>query len=233
MQELTIGRDGHLNVLKISSNGKSVNGEPVPRSVSRTHCKLILKDDGTATIVNINPNNVTFVNGIPIQKKDIYGNDTVELGGDRYKLNLAPFRLAKVADISHLKDIWYTYKNEQERQRISSIRKNALRSITGLFSIGAIVISFIRPDDPGQQNTIEMFRYILYGLAVTTIAWTAISTFINAPKQVKKENEMRQGFQDEYVCPICNMFFGFDYRFEKLVSTGHCTRCNTKFMNQR
>ena len=102
MQVVLIGRDGTNDTLKISTNGKSVNGPKVTKTMSREHCKLTINDDGTATIENINPRNVTFVNGQPVMSKVISGTDVVELGGDRYKLDLAPFKLAKFADIRHL-----------------------------------------------------------------------------------------------------------------------------------
>ena len=229
MQEVLIGRDGTNNTLKITTNGKSVNGEVVPRSVSREHCIITIKDDGTAVITNINPKNVTFVNGLPVQSKDISGNDTVELGGERYKLDLKPFKLTNTVNIAHLEKVWNRYKEKQEKQRISMIRKNALRSITGLFSMGAIVVTFIKPESQTSQNTIEVLRFVLYGLAIITIIWTVISSVINAPKIVREENEMKQDFQDHYICPNCGMFFGFENRFDMLVKSGQCNRCRSLF----
>jgi len=223
MQELLIGRDPNNNTLKISTNGKSVNGGKVTNTMSREHCTLTINDDGTATITNLNPRNVTFVNGQPVATKVISGNDVVELGADRYKLDLKPFKLAKFASIRHLEIVWKSYKQAQEQQRIDAIRKNALRSATGILTMGAILISF------ANNPSLDFLRYILYGLAIISIIWTVVSGIINAPKIVKKENDMKQRFQDSYVCPNCGMFFGFENRFEMLLKNGQCSKCRTKF----
>lgn len=229
MQTITIGRDANNNTLKISTNGKSVNGGKVPQSVSREHCTITIKDDGTATITNINPRNVTLVNGQPVTTENIWGNDVVELGGNRFKLDLTPFKLPNVTRVGHLEKIWNDYKLEQEKQRISMLRTNALRSVTGLFSMAAIAISFIK-GDPGQQETIGTLRIILYVLAIITVVWTVVSTFVNAPKKVKAEEERKQKFQDQYVCPNCGLFLGFENRFDMLIRNGQCNKCRTKFI---
>lgn len=223
MQVVLIGRDGTNDTLKISTNGKSVNGPKVTKTMSREHCRLTINDDGTATIENINPRNVTFVNGQPVMSKVISGTDVVELGGDRYKLDLAPFKLAKFADIRHLEIIWKRHKQYQEKQKIDALRKNALRSATGILTMGAILISFANNPD------LNFLRYTLYILAIISIGWTVVSGIINAPKIVKKENEMKQRFQESYVCPNCGMFLGFEKSFDMLRKDGECYKCHTKF----
>lgn len=228
MQEIFIGRDGTNNTLKVSTNGKSVNGGAISQTVSREHCKLVINDDGSAVLTNLNPRNVTYVNGHPIKSEVISGSDIVELGGDRYRLDLTPFKLAKSTDISHLRKVWDDYKKEQEKYRVSNIRKNALRSITGLFSMAAIVITFIRSEDPDTQVILNTARFVLYGIAIATIVWTVISAFVNAPKTVRKETEMKQRFQDNYVCPNCGAFFGFENRYDMLLRNGQCNRCRTR-----
>jgi len=226
MQEIIIGRDGVKNTLKVSTNGKSVNGDVVPLSVSREHCKLVINDDGTAVIYNLNPRNVTFVNGYPITVPcDIGGNDTVELGGDRYQLDLKPFKLASVVSISHLKKVWDKFKKSQEKLRISDIRRNALRSITGVFTMGAIVITVVG----GENETLFIVRVILYVIAIIMILWSVISGFVNAGKRVRIEREMKERFQDRYVCPSCGMFLGFENRYDMLIRSGQCNRCRAKF----
>ena len=223
MQEILIGRDPENNTLKISTNGKSVNGGKVTNTMSREHCIITRKSDGTAIIKNINPKNVTFVNGQPVTTKTIYGNDVVELGADKYKLDLTPFKLTKIANIRHLEFVWNSYKQNQDKIRISQIRKNALRSATGILTMGAILISF------SGNEKISFLRYILYGLAIVFIIWTAWSDIFNPGKSIDKVNKMQQQFQDDYVCPNCGTFLGSGNSFDLLIKNGECHKCHTKF----
>lgn len=223
MQKILIGRDPDNNTLRLYTNGKSVNGGKVTNTMSREHCIITLKGDGTATIENINPKNVTYVNGQPVIKKTICGNDVVELGADKYKLDLTLFKLAKIVNIKHLEFVWNSYKQKQDKIRISQIRKNALRSATGILTMGAILISF-----SGYEN-ISFLKYILYGLAIVFIIWTAWSDIFNPGKSIDIANKMQQQFQDDYVCPNCGTFLGFGNSFDLLMKNGECHKCHTKF----
>ena len=78
-QEILIGRDAESNKLKITVAGRSALQADVPMSVSREHCVIYKNDDGTAAITNLNPRNVTYVNGIPVAQKEISADDVVEL----------------------------------------------------------------------------------------------------------------------------------------------------------
>lgn len=59
----------------------------VPQSVSRQHCSIEVMGNGYL-IHNLNPMNVTYVNGQPVASKMIGTNDVVELGQARYRLDL-------------------------------------------------------------------------------------------------------------------------------------------------
>lgn len=72
--ELILGRESGASRLHIVMNGKDcVYGAAgsVPRTVSRQHCKLTVEDDGSYTLVNLKPENKTYVNGLAIASKRI------------------------------------------------------------------------------------------------------------------------------------------------------------------
>ena len=227
MQEFLIGRKAPENILEISTNGKSVTQGPVPQSVSREHCKIVRNDDGTALITNLNDRNATYVNGIRVITKHISADDVVELGGEHYRLDTSFLKLVKSVNIEHLENIWNDFEQWEEKQKISVQRSNALKGITGLFSMFAIIISF--SDFGMKPSTIKTLRLVLYSLAIISVAWTVISTFVSAPRKVREAKEREQRFFDDYVCPACKKSLGKSYRYERLLKLGECPLCKAKF----
>ena len=57
----------------------------VPQSVSRQHCSIEVMGNGYL-IHNLNPMNVTYVNGQPVASRLVETNDVIELGQARYSL---------------------------------------------------------------------------------------------------------------------------------------------------
>lgn len=90
--KMIIGRYGQEGVdsqllITIGAN-ESTWGQmgSIPQSVSRQHCSIEVMGNGYL-IYNLNPKNVTYVNGQPVSSKLISANDVVELGQARYRLN--------------------------------------------------------------------------------------------------------------------------------------------------
>lgn len=91
-KKVIIGRYGQEGVdsqllITIGAN-ESTWGQmgSVPQSVSRQHCSIEVMGNGYL-IHNLNPMNVTYVNGQPVASKMIGANDVVELGQARYRLD--------------------------------------------------------------------------------------------------------------------------------------------------
>lgn len=68
----------------------------VPTSVSRcfpdkdvAHAKIVIDEKGNITLTNIKDQNVTFVNGAEIISKRVTKESIIELGRDKYKINLS------------------------------------------------------------------------------------------------------------------------------------------------
>lgn len=91
MIKLTIGRQKPSNVLSVAVNGgkpKTLASCPVPSCVSGKHCEIVFEDgSGDMIITNCNSQNVTWVNGLPIDKGRVTLNDKVELGCNHFPLD--------------------------------------------------------------------------------------------------------------------------------------------------
>ncbi|MBR5083723.1 MAG: FHA domain-containing protein, partial [Prevotella sp.] len=87
---ITIGRDSNTNQLHFTSGKITANfghNNSVSPYVSREHCRITIDDDsGQMTISNINPDNFTFVNKVAVETMIIQGDESVELGYERYPL---------------------------------------------------------------------------------------------------------------------------------------------------
>ena len=122
--EIIIGRDQQTRQLSIVKDGVAKNyGQPgsVPMDVSRHHLSLQPIDEGKWKIKNLNEQNVTFVNGIAIESKNISENDKVELGNSHYLLNWDALSEPKeeTVDIRPLKIIWKEYDEKKFDSQIA------------------------------------------------------------------------------------------------------------------
>lgn len=147
--DVLIGREGGRSRLRVSVYQQDKfcgNPGSVPKSVSRQHCKLTVGDDGSMVIANLKPDIDTYVNGLQIEKKQISMNDRVELGQDRYLLNLDMIMniitntVPSSYSIQHLKEVWEIYHEEKLKIQIKERRFNAISSISGVFSMSAVVL---------------------------------------------------------------------------------------------
>lgn len=71
------------------------NQGPVPNSVSRynknermAHCKIVISQSGTMTVVNMKTSNKTFVNGVEVQSKVVKEGAVISLGKDNYEIKV-------------------------------------------------------------------------------------------------------------------------------------------------
>lgn len=95
---ILIGKEPGQGRLLVSVGGKTAAiGAPgsVPGSVSRcmpaegvAHAKIAVDQQGNMVITNIKAQNVTFVNGAEVASKRLLPSAVVELGKDRFNINL-------------------------------------------------------------------------------------------------------------------------------------------------
>lgn len=147
--EYIIGRDQQTSQLKVAFGQQSIrlgNSGDVPMTVSRQHC-LLTVDNDHYTIKNLKPQNVTFVNDVAIAQKNVKESDTVTLGAEKYRIDLASILKAiqqlapKTADIRPLQVLWEEHDQHSLDQVIAERKFNALRGATGLITMTAIILA--------------------------------------------------------------------------------------------
>lgn len=223
--EIIIGRDQQTRQLSIVKDGVTkLYGQPgsVPMDVSRHHLSLLPIDEGKWKIKNLNEQNVTFVNGIAIESKNISENDKVELGNSHYLLNWEALSEPKeeTVDIRPLKIIWKEYDEKKFDSQIAERKFNAARSATGIITMLAIACSIILGHGP--------IYIILYALAIgISLAFTYLA-YKKSTEVPKQQRELTKRFQQTYVCPKCGHFMGFQ-DYDILIQSDACPYCKTKY----
>lgn len=228
--DVIIGREAGVPAprlcLKVGTSAKFI-GTPgsVPKTVSRNHCRLELMDDGKMRISNVSDQNSLFVNGTEYKTKLITKDDLVQLGSERFNLDIAAVLKVldgdsakpKVYKVSHLKHIWESYSQAKLDIQIHQGKVNALSAIPGVISMISIALSFI-----------EGLRAVFITIAAVFALVFAIIRIKNADKVPLRQKELDERFQDEYVCPSCNHYLG--YKSYKLVlKDGGCPWCKAKY----
>lgn len=232
--DIIIGRNAQNGTLNFTMGQKTTSyGAPnsVPRSVSRRHCRIEVLPNGTYTIENLKMENDTFVNGSPIFKKTVTTSDTIELGGERYKLSWEVIQKIitsaipappKTADIRPLRYVWERYEKDTNAIASSMAKKNAIRGGTGAISMIGMAVAFI----PGLENV----RIIMIVIAVFIIILMAIISLVDAQNAPKKRKALQQRLRNEYVCPNCKKFFmNMDYDLLHR-QYDNCPYCKAKFI---
>lgn len=227
--EILIGRDEKTAQLKLTVGQDVIQyGEAnsVPLSVSRQHCCLVVHDNDKWQLKNLNPQNVTRVNGILINSKTVTKTDRVELGEEGYML---PWEAVESAippsvDIRPLKDLWDEYSLANQQLKISERRFGALRSGVGIISMAAIVFGVIL----GRSSTNHLYIGI-YLLALLLSVAFFVKAFRQSSSMVKKQEKIVKDFQTKCVCPHCGRYLGNYLFYENLAKNDNCPYCKIKF----
>ena len=222
MQEIIIGRDGETGKLRMTVGQQtSTFGAPnsVPRSVSQQHVKFTIGDDGTLTLENLNIENDTYVNHRGIERKRIIESDRIVLGNDHYRLSwdmLKPF-IPKMADISHLEQVWRDYQAERLQMQIRERRFNTLRSATGLITMFAVVLgAFTGRDNP-------LFTMLYVAAAVISLAFFFVA-YRASSKIPMQQNQLTEDAKHSYKCPACGSLLTLQ-DYDMLRQTKGCPHC--------
>ena len=238
--EIIIGRDSNSNKLALLVDGKRCIDSSVilPLCVSRLkpeenlgHCCISIRKDNIR-IINMNPQNVTYVDGEEIVdsvKIDIHS--IIELGVDQYRINIKKL-LNKIGyippvSIKHLKRIWEKYdrailKLQVEQQKAANQQK--LQGLISQASVLCVIIPSVIPSIPIPG----IVRVILVIGAMALGIYFYIKGTKTEESFVVKKREIDERFKDDYVCPKCGYFFGFT-PYENLTYKKNCPNpdCNT------
>lgn len=226
--EFIIGRDPQTSQLKVACGQQSIwlgNPGDVPMTVSRQHC-LLTVDNGHCTIKNLKPQNVTFVNDMAIAQKSVKESDTVTLGSEKYRIDLASILKAiqqlapKTADIRPLQAVWEEHDQHSLDQVIAERRFNALRGATSLITMTAIILALT----VGRN----IWYIMLYCLAILVSFLFTIKAYKDSTNVPKKRKEQDMEFRSKYVCPNCGHHFTMPY--DELSQYEACPYCKAKFL---
>jgi len=226
--EIIIGRDVETLKLKLTEGKQTKTFGPkgsVPKSVSREHCSLVLNDDGTYQLKNLNAQNITFVNGVPVENKRVSEKDTIELGNDHFPIewSIVNEMKPKVANIRHLQRVWEEYDYESEQLTIKERRVTSLRSGLGILTMAAIALGFVI----GREDAGSIYM-LLYGSAIVLSVGFFIKSMIDASGIPKKRKHLANKFRRDYSCPNCGRFL--NQSWDQLKLNDCCPFCKTKFI---
>lgn len=235
--EIIIGRDEKTSRLKVCVGQQfKLYGAPgsVPMSVSRQHCSIDYTEGGSFVIHNVKTGkNVTMVNGNNIETKRATLDDIIQLGFEKYILDLKsivkdlPSPPPSVC-IVPLEQVWNEYHDRKINLQIKERKMNAVRSVTGIFTLSAVACTLI----PGVGD-IGFLRILLYIVAIVlTIAFFVI-TYRSASQMPAIQEEIDNEFHDKYVCPNekCGHFLGYQ-KYRDLSQMDKCPYCGAKFKNR-
>lgn len=252
---ILIGKDPNQSRLLVSVK---VNGQTktaaigdvgnVPNSVSRNqpteniaHCALSVDNNGSLKIMNLKPQNVTFVNGSEIMSKKISSDAKVALGKDRYPLpvgivvetakrlvgNVPPPPLPPV-QINHLEKIWDDYEKTNENIAIQIQERGRKRmlpmvvgSASGLFA--PLLASVFSTSTLYVTAPISIISFIIYFKI-----YNEKDTSINDKKTAQDK------LIDNYICPNdkCRHFLGYQ-PYKIIRQNKKCPYCGCSWMDNK
>ena len=233
--EILIGRDADEDVLAMLVDGKRMKDskQPVPNSVSRlkpdeytAHCRIGIKGS-KITITNLNPNNVTYVDGEPVKSAVIDNTNIVCLGVDQFRLDVRYLlkKLGYVAPVSikHLRKVWDRYDSQLLDMQVEQQRQANQQKLQGLvsqLSMLCVIIPSVIPQVP-----IPPFIRVILVVAALSMG---VFFYLRGGKAnnsfVMKKRDLDARFRERYVCPHWGYFFGF-IPYDQLEYREKCPHC--------
>lgn len=222
--EIIVGRDQKTQKLSVSKADKpKLYGAAgsVPMDVSRKHLLLQSAGIGKWYVKNLNENNVTFVNGIAIEKKTISEQDKVELGPSRYLLPWEALQdqQEEYVSIQQLKYVWDMYQGEDIAIRNRQKTTGLLSSIPiGFTMLGGLIASAV----PSIRELALIFTGIAFGIFLYGL-WRRSRD--DTPLELKR---LQEDFDQKWICPKCRRPLNFR-SYVILKQVGACPHCKVKF----
>lgn len=240
--EILIGRECESTALGFLVNGKHMKDTSydVPNTVSRlkpdektAHCRIFINEtSGKMTVVNLNPQNSTYVDGEEVETKTpISLHSVISMGADQFRLNLKKLLKSvgyeKPYSIKHLKKIWDKYDKtllQLQIEQQKNANKQKLQGLLSQVSMLCVIIPSVLPSVPIPP--------ILRVLLVVAALGVGVYFFIKGNKPdnsfVMKKRNLDEEFKEDYVCPRCGYFLGFT-PYENLEYKDKCSHCGCKY----
>lgn len=233
MTELIIGRQAGVERprLSIQHEGKTIPmGDPgsVPKNVSRRHCRILIDDDFNISIEDLTADNFMFVNGMECKRKNhVKMEDLVELGPDRYRLDLETiikhFTAKRSYHIGHLKFVYDTYQKTIQDRQVKQGKVNSLSAIPGVISMSSIALAAVPFLGPGVRIAMVVVA-VVFSIAFAVMRWGSAKS---SPEELRK---LEDDFRAQYRCPnpACDHFLG-KTPYDELLHNKSCPFCKAKF----
>ena len=244
-------------LISVTTNGQTKatsigNMGNVPNSVSRckpaegiAHCKITTDANGTMVLTNLKSQNVTYVNGTEIVSKKISSESNIALGKDRYPINLhtivdaaikiagrrydvppSPIPNNNVRSIRHLERVWDDYDKGlydlQIRQKKAGIFRSLYLPIVVLSTLLGYALNFA-----GIDKTLTAVLSFLFYIIAAIVLFYGLYKAIK-DNSIEERKELNDKFQDDYICPHCNHFLGFQ-AYKILKQNTNCPYCKGGF----
>ena len=243
--EAVIGKEEGQHRLLVKIGQKAfVVGSPqsVPNTVSRSHCSLSVEytDDQTRKVTkikiqNLKPQNITYADGQEVESKAIKENSHVQLGFDRYNMDLkqvvdgmrkflpaAPPPPPETFSLLKLKTVWEEYDSAKMDLQLAEQKKNNFRGLGGILSGAGILFMFI--------PSLGIIRYVATGLSVLIGIFFFIRGMNTNSSLTVKIHDLDEEFRKRYVCPNpeCRHFLG-QIPYDVLRQNKGCNYCKCKY----
>lgn len=209
----------------------------VPKSVSRSHCVIVIDENNAIKINNVSDQNALFINGMEYKSKAVSESDLVELGPDRYRLDVKAVINAATAtaskpsaantppapktyNISGLKKIWREYDKAKEDIQVRERKIGAFSAISGVITPISMTFALVM-----DNINIKYMSGFITAICAVSFLVIRVKRAADVPALQKKLDEK---FQDNYVCPHCSHFMG-NQRYELILRNGGCPWCKSKF----
>lgn len=224
-REIIIGRQGNQK-LRIDD-----------MTVSRRHCKVTARDDGTFTVENLSSAG-TKVDGVSIIRTTATAECRLQLG-ERFsaslaelidmdsvsrRVNIPPTPQVQSVSIASLRFLYDNYCGEKVTIQKEEKKSNSAKAIASLCCMAITALSFILPDN-GAMNAIKILSGVV---TLCMLIYSFMSMKRNNSQAPERLAEIDKEFRIKHVCPHCGNFLGYE-PFEALKNRGRCNFCKTKW----
>jgi hypothetical protein len=233
--EIIIGREEGARRLHCVAGGREFNigaAGSVPLSVSRQHCKLTVNGNDI-TIENIKVQNITFVDGNQIVRKNITPTSKVQLGEERFLIPLQQIlQLATggkmggpevpTFSLKPLKSVWEEYDRRKMEIQNDAAKSANKQRLQGILSMLGMCVGFI----PGIDPTV---RIVIIVAALAIAIYFFIKGSMNESVQ-QQLHDLDEEFAKKYKCPNpkCGKPFG-NVPYRNLEYNKQCFACGCKY----
>lgn len=238
---VVIGREKEQQRLSLKASQKiAAVGRPgsVPLSVSREHCSLEVeftdtpqRDVVSIKVTNLKTVNLTSVDGLEVESKQISPDSQLQLGAERYTVDLPVVldamrkmlgEVEVVFSIAHLKPMLDDFNRDKLNVSVRVAKDANKQRLQGILSMSGMLVGFI----PGIPMAVR-FCIIVAALGVAIYFFVKGARGKTVPEM---QYELDQTFKQNYVCPNpdCQHFIGYT-PYEDILKRGACPYCKAKY----